>query len=50
MQERPIDLLDVDPAVLYSLNAIGDLEELARGDLRIRKWSICLELHAATGP
>ena len=30
-QERPVDHLDVDPAVLHGLDAIGDLQQLAGG-------------------
>jgi hypothetical protein len=34
-QERPVDQLDVDPAVLYGFDAIGDLQQLADGLLGI---------------
>jgi len=30
-QEWPVDQLDVDPAVLHGLGAVGDLNELAVG-------------------
>ena len=30
-QERPVDQLDVDPAVLRGLDAVGDLNDLAGG-------------------
>jgi hypothetical protein len=36
-QERPIDLLDVDAAVLYPLSRIGDLQKFARGSFGIGK-------------
>jgi hypothetical protein len=34
-QERPVDLLDVDPAVLHGLDAVGDIQQLAGGLLGI---------------
>ena len=34
-QESPVDLLDVDAAVLHGLDAIGDLKELAGGSFGI---------------
>jgi hypothetical protein len=35
-QERQIDLLDVDPAVLDRLDRVGYLQQLAGGGFRIR--------------
>ena len=34
-QERPVDPLDVDPAVLHALDGVGDLQQLAGGFLGI---------------
>jgi hypothetical protein len=34
-QERPIDQLDMDAAVLHRLDGISDLHQLARGGFRI---------------
>jgi hypothetical protein len=39
-QERPVDLLDVDAAVLDGLDGVGDLQQLARGGFRISEQSI----------
>jgi hypothetical protein len=32
-EERPVDLLDVDAAILQGLNGAGDLDDTARGFL-----------------
>ena len=37
LQERPVDQLDMDAAVLHGLNGIGDLHRLSRGGFRIGK-------------
>jgi len=34
-KQRPVDLLDVDAAILDGLSRVGDFEELARGSFRI---------------
>ena len=34
-EHRPVDLFDVEAAVLHQLNALGDLHQLARGDFRV---------------
>jgi hypothetical protein len=39
-QERPIDLLDMDAAILDSLDSVRDLEQLAGGLIRICERSI----------
>ena len=50
-QERRIDELDVDPAILHRLNRACDLDQLAGGDIRIGEGggagriSSCLGLH-----
>ena len=44
-QERPVDLLDVDPAVLDRLDGVGDLEDLARGLLGVGEGSISGVFH-----
>jgi hypothetical protein len=33
VQERPVDLLDVNAALLDGLDAVGDLDQLAGGDV-----------------
>src|SRR4051794_21653285 len=38
-QEGPVDLLDVDAAVMHSLGCVGDLQQLAGGDGRIGERS-----------
>jgi hypothetical protein len=48
LQHRPIDLLNVDAAVLHRLNQIGDLQQLARGGLMISEGAVANKLHAAT--
>src|SRR6476620_1547453 len=47
-QERPVDLLDVDAAVLHRLDRVGDLQQLAGGDGRISEGARRDVLHAAT--
>jgi hypothetical protein len=44
-EERPVDLLNVDTAVLDRLDGVGDLKQLACGLFRIGKWSVGGELH-----
>ena len=46
-QERPVDLLDVDATVLHRLDGVGDLQELARGDLGIGEGTTGDERNAA---
>jgi hypothetical protein len=43
-QEGQIDLLDMDPAVLDRLDAVGDLDQLAGGGFRISVGTISDEL------
>jgi hypothetical protein len=40
-----IDLLDVDPAVLHRLKSVGELEQLARGELGIGEGAGFEEFH-----
>src|ERR1700681_4324440 len=39
-QKRPVDLLNVDPAVLDRLDRVGDLKQLARGFFRVGERSL----------
>jgi len=43
VQERPVDQLDVDAAVLHRLDGIGDLYQLGQGSER-RKQSYSVEV------
>src|SRR6201987_5811788 len=45
IQERPIDLLDIDPAVLDWLERVGELDQLARGGLGVGEGALLNELH-----
>src|ERR1700747_3169784 len=45
-QERPVDLLDIDAAVLHRLESVGTLHELARGGLGVREGAGLDKLHA----
>jgi hypothetical protein len=45
LQKRPVDLLNVDAAVLHRLDGVGDLHQLARGDLQIGEGAIGDEFH-----
>jgi hypothetical protein len=46
-QERPVQLLNMNAAVLYGLGRVGDLQQqLARGLLGIRVGSVGAKLHA----
>ena len=38
-QERPVDLLDLDAAVMDDLDGVGNLQQLAGGHFRIRVLS-----------
>ena len=44
-QKRPVDLLDIDPAVLDGLECVGQLEELAGGDFRVGEGTGSDEFH-----
>jgi hypothetical protein len=44
-QEGPVDLLNVDPAVLDGFGGVGDLKQLACGLFRIGEWSVGGEFH-----
>ena len=46
-QERPVDQLDVDPAVLHDLDAVGDLNDLA--GCRLSPWDRPRLLHGQVG-
>jgi hypothetical protein len=48
-EERRIDQLDVDPAVLHWLDRAGDLDQLAGGDIRIGEGAGLDKFHAALG-
>jgi hypothetical protein len=45
-QEWPIDLFDMDAAVLNRFDAVGGLKKLPRGDFRIGEGAGLDELHA----
>ena len=45
VEEGIVDLLDVDPAVLYRLDARSQLNELASGDFRIGEGAFGDEFH-----
>jgi len=47
-QKRLVDPLDVDASVLYGLDTVRDLDELARGDIRISEGMALDELHGIT--
>jgi hypothetical protein len=47
IDERPIDLLDVNPAVLHRLDGVGQLHQLARGGIRIGEGARFDEFHTA---
>jgi hypothetical protein len=40
IDERSVDLLDVDAAVLHRLDGIGQLHQLARGGLGVGEWPV----------
>jgi hypothetical protein len=46
-QKRPVDLLDIDPAVLERLESVGEFDQLARGDFRIREGRLAANFMAA---
>src|ERR1700741_1575194 len=46
----PVDLLDIDPAILDRLEGIGEFDQLARGGLRIGEGARGNELHATSPP
>jgi hypothetical protein len=39
-EERPMDQFDIDAAVLYRLDRIGDLDQLGSGFLRINAATV----------
>jgi hypothetical protein len=47
IQEWPVDLLDMDAAVLQGFDSVGQLNELARGDFRIGKRARFGELRSS---
>jgi len=49
-QERRVNLLDGDPAILYGLHGVGDLQESAGGLLGIGVRSVRGEFHMPYGP
>ncbi len=48
VQERAVELLDVDAPILHGLEGVRVLHQSARGLLRINEGSVGGELHAAT--
>ena len=46
-QERPVDLLDMDAAVLHPLDGVGQLDQLAGGGFGIGEGTIRDELHSS---
>ena len=46
IQKRPVDLLDMDAAVLHGLGCVGDLDEFAGGFFGVGIGSIGGEFHA----
>src|SRR5262249_52469261 len=49
LEERRVDQLNVDAAVLHRLDGTGDLDQLAGGGIRIGEGTGLDELHAASG-
>jgi hypothetical protein len=47
LQERPVDQLDMDAAVLHGLDRVGDLHQLARGGFWIGVGAGLDEFHHA---
>jgi hypothetical protein len=45
VQERPVDLLDVNTSVLDRLNRIGDLHQLVRSGLRVGEGTAVDKFH-----
>jgi hypothetical protein len=45
LQERPVDQLDMDAAVLHRLDGIGDLHQLPSGSFRVGKGALVDEFH-----
>jgi hypothetical protein len=46
LQKRPVDLLNVDAAVLHRLDGVGNLDQLARGEIGLSEGAALDELHA----
>ena len=44
-EERRVDPLDIDAAILHSLNIVRDLDQLARGEVRVGEGSLLNKLH-----
>jgi hypothetical protein len=44
-QERQVDQLNMDAAILYGLSRIGDLDQFARRGFRVGEWVIGGEFH-----
>jgi len=49
-RKRRIDALDINPTVLHGLNVVRDLDDLARGGIRIGEGTIDHELFHAANP
>ena len=47
LEERPVDQLDVNAAVLHRLDGVGDLHQLAGGGVGVSEVARLDELHAA---
>ncbi len=47
-QERRVDLLDMDAAVLRNLDRIGDLDQFARGFIGVGIGALIGEFHSGT--
>ena len=45
-QEGPVELFDMDAAILHGLGRVGDLQELARGGFKIGIETAAGELRA----
>jgi hypothetical protein len=49
IEERAVDVLDVDAAVLHSRDGVGDIQQLAGSRFRVSKGAWLDEFHAAVG-
>ncbi len=48
IQERPVDLLDIDPAILDDLESVGVLQETARSLFGIGEGPVRGEFHMSS--
>ena len=44
-EERAVDQLDIDATILNRLDTVGDLDQLAGGDIRVGELAWLDELH-----